>query len=131
MPGNAAASGKPTLWMPTRSRLQRCLCPWKSFAARLNDGTRRAVRILTTARGAMSADRTRSVNALNALVRSNNLGVDARKSLTASQTSDISRWRSREEELSLSVAGPRLFAWQNTSSIWTTSSWPTRSGWTN
>jgi hypothetical protein len=59
---------------------------------------------LTTARGAMSADRTRSVNALNALVRSNNLGVDARKSLTASQISDISRWRPREEELSLSVA---------------------------
>jgi hypothetical protein len=66
---------------------------------RLNDGIRQAVRILTTARGAMSADRTRSV-----LVRSNNLGVDARKSLAASQISDISRWRPREEELSLSVA---------------------------
>jgi transposase len=71
---------------------------------RLNDGIRQAVRILTTARGAMSADRTRSVNALNALIRSNDLGVDARKSLTASQISEISRWRPREEELSLSVA---------------------------
>lgn len=36
---------------------------------RLNDGIRQAVRILTTARGAMNADRTRSVNALNALVQ--------------------------------------------------------------
>ncbi len=71
---------------------------------RLNEGIRQAVRILTTARGAMSADRTRSINALNALVRSNKLGIDARRSLTASQISDISRWRPREEELSLSLA---------------------------
>lgn len=71
---------------------------------RLNDGIRQAVRILTTARGSMSGDRTRSVNALNALVRSNNLGVDARRSLTASQISEVSRWRPREEELSVYVA---------------------------
>ncbi|NKX53296.1 IS110 family transposase [Arthrobacter mobilis] len=71
---------------------------------RLNDGLRQGMRILTTARGTMSADRTRSVNALNALLRSNNLGADARKALTASQTSEVSRWRPREEELSLSIA---------------------------
>jgi transposase len=71
---------------------------------RLNDGLRQGTRILTTARGTMSADRTRSVNALNALVRSNNLGIDARKALTSSQTSEVSRWRPREEELSLSIA---------------------------
>jgi transposase len=71
---------------------------------RLNDGIRQAVRILTTARRAMSADRTRSVNARNALVRSNNLRVDARRSLTASQISEVTRWRPREEELSLCVA---------------------------
>ena len=71
---------------------------------RLNDGIRQAVRILTTARDAMSTDRTRSVNALNALVRSNDLGVDARRVPHASQITDVSRWRAREEELSLSVA---------------------------
>jgi transposase len=58
---------------------------------RLNDGIRQAVRILTTARGAMSADRTRPVNALNALARNNNLGVDARRPPSASHTSNISR----------------------------------------
>lgn len=71
---------------------------------RLNDGVRQSVRILVTARESMSADRTRSVNALNALVRANELGVDARKKLTSAQMSEVSRWRSREEELSLSVA---------------------------
>jgi transposase len=85
------------------------------------------VRILTTARGAMSADRTRSVNALNALVRSNDLGVDARKFLTASQIPEVSRWRPREEELSLTVTRTRPFAWLSTSSNWTSSSWPMRS----
>ena len=33
---------------------------------RLHDGVRQGVRILVTARGSMSKDRTRSVNALNA-----------------------------------------------------------------
>lgn len=37
-------------------------------------------------------------------MRSNNLGVHARRSLTASQISEVSRWRPREEELSLCVA---------------------------
>lgn len=71
---------------------------------RLTDGLRQAVQILVTARGSMSKDRTRSVNALNALVRSNDLGIDARKTLTAEQISEASRWRSREEEMSLAIA---------------------------
>lgn len=68
------------------------------------DGIRQGVRILITAREAMSKDRTRSVNALTALVRSNDLGLDARKSLTAVQVTEISRWRDRREELSLMIA---------------------------
>lgn len=71
---------------------------------RLNDGARQGLRILVTARESMSKDRTRSVNALNALVRSNALGLDARKKLTTSQITEVSRWRTREEELSLSIA---------------------------
>ena len=71
---------------------------------RLNEGIRQGVRILVTARGSMSKDRTRAVNALNALVRGNDLGIDARKKLTSSQITEVSKWRSREEELALSIA---------------------------
>lgn len=71
---------------------------------RLHEGIRQGLRILVTARTSMSKDRIRSVNALNALVRSSVLGIDARKKLTASQIAEISRWREREEELSLRIA---------------------------
>jgi hypothetical protein len=71
---------------------------------RLNDGVRQSVRILVTARDSMSKDRTRSVNALTALVRANELGLDARKKLTVTQIAEVSRWRDREEELSISIA---------------------------
>lgn len=71
---------------------------------RLNEGIRQGLRILVTARSSMAKDRTRSVNAVNALVRSNVLGIDARKKLTGGQISEISRWREREEELSLRIA---------------------------
>lgn len=71
---------------------------------RLNEGIRQGLRILVTARSSMTKDRTRSVNALNALVRSNDLGVDARKKLNGSQIAEVSRWREREEELSLRIA---------------------------
>ncbi len=71
---------------------------------RLNEGIRQSLRILVTARNSMAKDRTRSVIALNALVRSNNLGVDAHNKLTSTQIEEISRWRERDEELSLSIA---------------------------
>ncbi len=71
---------------------------------RLGEGVRQGVRILVTARVSMSKDRTRSINALNALARSNALGIDARKALTGPQIAGISRWRSRQEELSVAIA---------------------------
>lgn len=71
---------------------------------RLHDGVRQALRILVTARESMTTDRTRTVNALTALLRSNALGLDTRKTLTGTQIADVSRWRAREEELSLSIA---------------------------
>jgi transposase len=43
------------------------------------------------------------VNALTALLRINDLGLDARKS-TGSQILEVSRWRIREEPLAVSVA---------------------------
>lgn len=71
---------------------------------RLNEGVRAALRILVCARESMTTDRTRAVNALTALLRVNDLGLDARKSLTGTQIAEVSRWRSREEPLALSVA---------------------------
>ena len=71
---------------------------------RLNEGVRAALRILVCAREAMTTDRTRAVNALTALLRVNDLGLDARKPLTRAQIAEASRWRSREEPLALTVA---------------------------
>jgi transposase len=71
---------------------------------RLNEGVRAALRILVCVRESMTTDRTRAVNALTALLRVNDLGLDARKSLTGTQIADLSRWRAREEPLALTVA---------------------------
>ncbi|GAA4046688.1 hypothetical protein GCM10023063_37370 [Arthrobacter methylotrophus] len=58
---------------------------------RLHAGVRQGVRILVTARGSMGKGRTRSVNALNALVRGNDLGIDARQKLTGAQINEVSK----------------------------------------
>src|SRR5699024_11163904 len=71
---------------------------------RLNDGVRQAIQILVTARESMSKDRTRSVNALTALARGNELGLDARWPLNKTQINEVSKWRDRNEEMSLSIA---------------------------
>lgn len=71
---------------------------------RLDEGVRAALRVLVTAREAMTGERTRAVNALTALLRVSSLGLDARKALTGAKIIEVSRWRAREEELSLSVA---------------------------
>lgn len=52
----------------------------------------------------MAKDRTRSIDALNALARTNGLGIDARKKLTPVQIEETSKWCEREEELSLRLA---------------------------
>lgn len=71
---------------------------------RLNEGIRAALRVLVSARESMTTDRTRAVNALTALARVNDLGLDARKPLTGTQIADVARWRAREEPLAISVA---------------------------
>lgn len=63
-----------------------------------------ALKVLTVAREQMNADRLRSINALTALLRTHDLGVDARKALTLNQIREVGAWRRREEPLSLSVA---------------------------
>lgn len=62
-----------------------------------------ALKVLTVAREQMNADRLRSINTLTALLRTHDLGLDARKALTLTQIRTLAGWRRREEPLSLSV----------------------------
>jgi transposase len=63
-----------------------------------------ALKVLTVAREQMNADRLRSINALTALLRTHDLGVDARKALTSSQIAAVAAWRRRDESLGLATA---------------------------
>ena len=76
----------------------------QSRRPRQDDGVRAALRVLVSARDSMTNERTRDVNALTALVRVHELGMDARKTLTDAQITEVSCWRARNEELALSVA---------------------------
>ena len=71
---------------------------------RLDDGARAGLRVLLSARDQMTIERTAKVNALTALLRSVDLGVDARTPLSAPHVEVISHWRRRDEELSLAIA---------------------------
>lgn len=64
----------------------------------LDQGVRAALQILVTAREQMSGERTADVNALTGLLRAVDLGIDARKPLTLTQTRAIARWRTRHQE---------------------------------
>jgi len=64
---------------------------------RTDTGPRVALRVLVIAREEMTADRTRAINALTALVRTVDLGIDARRPLTTGQVTTITGWRAREE----------------------------------
>ncbi len=71
---------------------------------RSDDGPRAALRILIASRDHISNERTASINALIALLRVVDLGVDARGTLTAGPIAEIAAWRSRTEELAIRVA---------------------------
>lgn len=71
---------------------------------RLGDGVRAALRVLVSARDSMATERTKSINALTALLRVNDLGIDARRPLTAVQVITVSVWRARNEEIAHAVA---------------------------
>ncbi len=71
---------------------------------RSDDGTRAALRVLITARDHMTTERTASINALTALLRVTDLGIDARKPLSARQVSEVAHWRARAEALAVATA---------------------------
>ncbi|WP_285244632.1 IS110 family transposase [Pseudarthrobacter sp. fls2-241-R2A-127] len=60
-----------------------------------------ALRILSNARRSMARERTAAINALTALLRVVDLGLDARKPLTAAQIKTIAAWRERDEEFGI------------------------------
>lgn len=64
---------------------------------RADTGPRVALRVLVVAREELNNDRTRAINALTALTRTVNLGIDTRRPLTTTQTRAIAAWRDREE----------------------------------
>ncbi|GAA2085875.1 IS110 family transposase [Aeromicrobium halocynthiae] len=63
-----------------------------------------ALRVLTVARDHLNVERTRCVNALTSLLRSHDLGIDARRSLTTRQIATIASWRRREETIGTMTA---------------------------
>ncbi len=51
----------------------------------------------------MTSERTATVDALTGLARVADLGIDARHPLTAQQISQVSKWRTRVEDLALAT----------------------------
>ncbi len=67
--------------------------------------TSTTLQILLTARNSMTSERTRAINALNALLRTHNLGVDARRKVNRPAIRTIAAWRARKSDtLALATA---------------------------
>lgn len=71
---------------------------------RKDDGPRAGLRVLLAARDHMTSERTATINALIALLRVLDLGIDARRPLTGKQIIEVSKWRSRTEALEMVIA---------------------------
>lgn len=56
------------------------------------------LQILLTARNSMTSERTRAINALNAILRTHALGIDARRKVTRPTIRTIANWRARKNE---------------------------------
>jgi len=62
------------------------------------------LKVLLAARERMCGESTRAINALTALLRTHNLGVDARRKPSMTRIREISRWRARSESTAAVVA---------------------------
>jgi len=71
---------------------------------REDDGERAALRVLVAAREHMTTERTSTINALTALLRTIDLGIDARRPLNSTQITEITRWRARAETVAAATA---------------------------
>lgn len=75
-----------------RSLLPR---PVERLADARGGEAQQCVKVLLAARERMTGESTRAINALTALLRGIELGIDARRKLTLAQIRAVSRWRSR------------------------------------
>ncbi|MEV4279996.1 transposase [Actinoplanes xinjiangensis] len=66
-------------------------------------GERTVLRVLVAARELMSGERTCAVNALTALLRTVDLGVDARRALTTATIATVAAWRTRNDNGTLGI----------------------------
>ncbi len=71
---------------------------------RKDTGVRAGLRILMAARDHRTSERTATINALIALLRVLDLGIDARKPLTGKQITEIAKWRTRTEDIAAVIA---------------------------
>lgn len=71
---------------------------------RQDGGGRAALHVLIASRDHISNERTAAINALYALLRVVDPGIDARGTLTVGQIAVIAAWRSRTEELATCIA---------------------------
>ncbi|MBK8446214.1 MAG: IS110 family transposase [Micropruina sp.] len=71
---------------------------------RSDNGERAALQILITARDQMSTERTAAINALTALLRTIDLGIDARHCLRHTQIVQIASWEQRDEPIAAATA---------------------------
>lgn len=71
---------------------------------RQDDGLRAATQILLTARDELTGERTRAVNALTALLRIIDLGIDARRPLDSRKIAEAAHWRTRAEPIAAATA---------------------------
>ncbi|UOE45136.1 IS110 family transposase [Agromyces larvae] len=67
-------------------------------------GVRGALRVLVVARDQINAERTKEINTLTALLRTIDLGIDARTPLGRAQLTQIASWRSRHEDIATATA---------------------------
>lgn len=95
---DAVAAARSSLPMDTRELRDR------RGTTSQDDQLRTALAVLSTAREQATTERTRAINALTALARTHDLGIDARRKLKSSQIDQISRWRSRHEPLGAATA---------------------------
>ena len=67
-------------------------------------GVRAAIRVLIAGREQLNVQRTATINALTALVRTADLGVDARRPLTSVQIAGLASTRTRKEDIAIVIA---------------------------
>lgn len=68
------------------------------------DGPRQGLQVLVKARESMTREKTRTVNALTALLRTHDLGMDARRKLSVVKIHAVAKWRIRNESVALTEA---------------------------